>query len=194
MTTASGAVRSSTHERLAEFAAIAAVVIALALGWVLKTSVEGRRVPFQGEGISAQVPEGWLRAVGQRGEILRVVNPASAGFPTMYAINVQPTAPETTPAEAASLLTLQRGQQLTAYRLLEQSPVTVNGHSAYRIAYAYVEVDANVTHADLPVVVQAEDFVFVQDGRSIVVSFRAAAAAYAEEYEWFPPFLASVQF
>jgi hypothetical protein len=195
MTTASTtAARPSLGDRFAELTVVGVVLIALLLGWALKSSVESRALPFTAGGISAQAPAGWLRAVSQRGEILRVSNPASSGFPTTYLIETEPVAAEATPAQAASLLTLQRGQQLTAYRVLEQAPVTVNGKEAYRVTYAYVEADPDLTRADLPSVVRGVDFVFVSGGRAIVVSFRAETSTYDADYERFPPFLASVQF
>ena len=48
---------------------MAVTVLALLLGWALKSAVEARAVPFEAAGIAAEVPAGWLR-VTNAGSIL----------------------------------------------------------------------------------------------------------------------------
>jgi hypothetical protein len=71
----------------------------------------------------------------------------------------------------ASIRNLERAQHLTAYRVLEQTPVTLSGRSAYRVTFAYV--DASRVDA-APVVYQGVDYYFAEGDRTIVVTLETA--------------------
>lgn len=191
--TASPQVRSS-GDRYAELSVLAVAMLALALGWALKASVEARSAPFQAEGITAQVPGGWLRMTGTDGEQLRVTDPASEGFGTTYVIGTRPVVAGATEAQVASLVTLSRGQALTAYRVLDQQSVTVNGRSAYKVTFVYVEADPDLTHGQLPQVVRGVEFIFLAGDRAVLVSYHADETVYEADFGRFRRFLNSVIF
>jgi hypothetical protein len=184
----------SLGDRYAELSVILVTVLALALGWALKSAVEARAVPFEAGGLSAQVPAGWLRTTGGETEVLRVTDPASTGFGTTYTLATQPVAAGTTEAQVASLVTLARGQALTAYRVLSQQPVTVNGRSAYMLTFVYVEADPNLTHEELPHVVRGVELVFINGEQAVLVGYHADEDAYEADYGRFRRFLDSVRF
>jgi hypothetical protein len=184
----------SLGDRYAEVSVILLTVVALALGWLLRASVEGRATPFEAAGIRGEVPQGWLRTTDEAGEVLHVTNPASAGFGTTYVIEVLPVPAGTTEAQVVSVLTLQRGQNLTAYRVLDQLPATVNGRPAHRVNSVYVESDADLTFKELPQVVRAVEFIFRSGDNAIIVSYRAAEANYEADFGRFRQFLSSLQF
>ena len=192
MTTTS--VSRSSGERISDLAVIVVAAVALMAGAWLKSSVEARATTFSSGEIAAQVPAGWLRATSARGEVLRVSHPASSGFATTYVIETEPVTREATAEGIVGLLSLRRAQQWTAYRVLDQQPVTVDGRDAYRVSFVYVESDPNLTRADLPSVVRGEDYVFIQGVRAIVVSYRADSDGYDVEHERFEQFLISVKF
>jgi len=184
----------SLGDRFAEVSVPLVTVLALLLGWVLKTSVEARSIAFAAEGITAQAPAGWLRTTGGETERLRVTDPASTGFGTTYVIETRPVAEGTTTAQYTSLLTLARGQTLTAYRVLDQQPVTVNGRAGYKLTFVYVESNPDLTHEDLPHVVRGVEFIFVSGSRAVLVAYHADEPAYEADYGRFRQFLNSVNF
>src|SRR5450759_3597437 len=110
----------SNYHRFADWAVIAVTVVALLVGWVFKNSVENRSVPFTASGITAQTPQGWQKASVKGNEILHVSDPFSLGFGTTYVIENIPIASGATDSQVASQLILERGQALTAYRVLGQ--------------------------------------------------------------------------
>jgi hypothetical protein len=178
----------------AEVTVIAVTLLALLLGWALKSSVEARSRPFEAAGISAQVPADWYRTTATRGEVLRATNQASPGFGTTYVIETVPVGAGTPPAQVVSLLTLQRAQDLTAYRVLDQQQVTINGREAHMLTFVYVEANPDVMRSELPQVVRGVEFVFLNGERAVVVAYHAGVDVYEAEYGRFRQFLNSVTF
>ena len=185
----------SLGDRYAEVSVILVTVLALALGWALKTAVEARSVPFEAAGISARVPDGWLRSTGgEGGELVRVTDPASVGFGTTYVLSTQPIAEGATEAQVVSLLTLNRGQSLTAYRVLDQQAVTINGRAGHMLTFVYVESDPDLTREEVPHVVRGVEFIFLAGDRAVLVAYHADEPVYEADFARFRRFLNSVTF
>jgi len=185
--------RPSLGDRYAEITVVAVTVIALLAGWFYKSSVESRSVAFESDGVSAAVPDGWLQSQGE-GSLIRAADRTSAGFPTTYAISKLAVAADVTAAQAASFQTLDRSQQLTGFRVLNQQTVLVNGQEAYQVSYVFVESDPNLTSADIPSVVLGMDYTFVKDGQAITVSYWADEHEFEPGLNLFNRFLSSVKF
>jgi hypothetical protein len=185
---------SSTSQRYADWAVIGITVVALLAGWLFKNSVENRSVPFTVSGISAQTPQGWLLNSAQGNEILQVTDPLSSGFGTTYTIENIPIAPNATMDQVVSLLILDRGQALTAYRELEQKQVTVFGQAAYEIDYVYVESNPNLTHNDIPNIVRGLDYIFLKGDHAVVATYWADEKAFDSDLGRFHRFLGSLKF
>jgi hypothetical protein len=81
-----------------------------------------------------------------------------------------------------------------AYRVLSQQRVSFGGHEAVELIYVYVESNPNVTHADLPVVVHGEDFLFFNPEGAIIISYRASEENFEGGLARFYRFLESIQF
>ncbi len=184
----------STLQRLADWAVILVTLIAVLAGWLIKNSVQNRSVPFTGSGITAQIPAGWLTTKVQGNEILHVSDPRSAGFGTTYTIENIPVATDATVDQVVSNLTLQRGQSMNSFRVLEQRAVTIAGQSAYEIGYVYVESNPNLTHNDIPNIVQGLDYVFLNGDHAIVATYWADENEYASDLARFQLFLSSLKF
>jgi hypothetical protein len=184
----------SLGDRYAEISVILVTVVALFLGWILMNNVESRSVSFESSGVSAQIPAGWMTSSATTGEILRSTDLTSSGFGTTYSIVTFPVAEGTKPAEVASLLTLKYGPKLTAFRILDQQEVVVNGRVGYKLTYVYVDSDADITNASLPVVVHGVDYIFVNGGKAVVISYRASETNFQSDFERFRSFLESVSF
>jgi hypothetical protein len=101
---------------------------------------------------------------------------------------------ESTFAQAASLLTLDRGQKLTAYRVLDQKQVTVSGMQAYEISYVYVESNPNLTHNVYPNIVLGKDIIFLNGDHALVATYWAEKQSYENDLGRFQKFLGSLKF
>ena len=185
--------KPSLGDRYAEIAVVVVTVIALLAGWFYKSSVESRSVTFESDGVSAAVPDGWLQSQAE-GNLIRATDRTSAGFATTYAISKLAIAADVTPAQAASFQTLDRSQQLTGFRVLNQETVLVNGQEAYQVSYVFVESDPDLTHADIPSVVRGVDYTCVKDGQAITVSYWADDQEFEAGLNLFNRFLSSVKF
>jgi len=185
---------ASGSTRFADWEVIAVTVLALLAGWLIKNSVESRSVPFESSGISAQTPQGWLLTTAQGDEILHVTNLLSTGFGTTYIIQNIPIAADATVGQAVSLLSLQRGQALTAFRVLEQKQVTVFGQAAYELGYVYVESNPNLTHNEIPNVVRGLDYIFLNGDHAVIATFWADDKSFESDLGRFQRFLSSLKF
>ncbi len=184
----------SLGDRFAELSVVVVTVIALALGWWLKTGVENRSAAFSGDGITAQTPAGWMTSKANGDEVLHVTDRTTSGFGTTYIIQQKAIPADAEMGQVVSLLTLERGNSLTAFRVLNQQEVTIQGQTATEIEYVYVESAANVTHAVIPAVVHGVDYVFVKGGKAVIVTYRADQSAYSTDLGRFLRFLVSVKF
>ena len=184
----------SLGDRFAEVTVVVVTVIALLAGWMFKSGVENRSVSFNVNGISGQAPTGWLQAQVQGDEVLHIADISSGDFSTTYIVRKFPIAPDATFGQVSSLLTLEHGQQLTAFRVLDQQRVTVAGREAYEISYVFVESNPNLTHAQLPMVVRGVDTIFFNGDQAAVVTYWAGAESFELDLGRFQLFLRSLKF
>jgi len=184
----------SLGDRYAEIAVILITVIALIAGWFYKSSVENSSVPFNVESISAQAPKGWLQSGPSGDELLRTTDRSSSGFNTTYILRDMPLAAGATASQVANLLTLSHGQDLLAFRLLDQRDVTVYGKAAYELSYVYVESNPNLTHKNIPSVVRGMDYIFMNGNSAVVGSFWADEKNYDLDLGRFHLFLQSITY
>jgi hypothetical protein len=186
--------KSSLGDRFAEVTVVLVTLIALLAGWAFKSNVEGRSVPFEAKGISGQVPAGWLQEQIKDDEILHTTDMSSDGFGATYLIRQFPLAADTEVGAVASLLTLEHGQKLTAFRVLDQQRVTVTGREAYEVSYVFVVSNPDVTHDQLPRVVHGLDYIFINGDQAVVVTYWAGEDNFNLDLDRFHQFLASLKF
>lgn len=184
----------SLGDRYAEIAVIIVTLVALLAGWLYMGSVQSRTLPFDAEGLKASVPAGWIQSEPGGEVVMQVRQRASAGFQTEYTVTQQLLTADSGMNEVVSLLTIRYGQELTAFRVLSQQAVKVNGRDAYEISYAYVEADPNISHLDLPVVVRGLDYIFLNGEKAIIATYRASESEYQGGLAAFLRFLHSLQF
>lgn len=185
---------ASLGDRFAEISVLLLTLIALLLGWLLKSGVENRSVAFQSENITAQTPAGWMLSQPGGEEVLAVTDRTASGYSTNYLIEVKAVSEDAELGQVVSLLTLERGSKLTGYRVLNQQEVLIDGRKAAEIEYVYVESDANLTHAVLPAVVHGLDYIFINNGQAVIVIYRADQSVYEADLGRFYRFLASVDY
>ncbi len=194
MTTSALPSRKISSALIADWAVILLTVLALIVGGLVRSGVENRSVPFQASGISAQTPLGWMKTSVKGTEILHVTDLLSSGFGTTYLLQDIPVASDAVVGQVVSLLTLQRGQDLTAFRVLDQKQVTVYGQPAYELTYVFVESNPNLTHNEIPNVVRGLDYIFMADGHAVVATYWADESAYASDLGRFLQFLRTLKF
>ncbi len=185
---------ASMGDRFAEITVIAVTLIALVLGWFLKSTVQNRAFNFEANGISAQAPTGWLQAKAEGDEVLHVTDLSSDGFGTTYIVRKMPITADIQMSQIVSLLTLERGQKLTAFRVLDQHEVTVYGQPAYEVSYVFVVSDPDLTHATMPSVVRGVDYIFMKNDQAVVATYWADEANFDSDLNRFHLFLDSLKF
>jgi hypothetical protein len=126
--------------------------------------------------------------------VLHITDRTASGFGTTYLIQVEAAPADAQSGQIVSLVTLERGNTLTGYRVLNQQEVLVQGRKAIEIDYVYVESAANLNHAVIPAVVRGLDYVFVNNGQAVIVSYRADQSVYDTDLGRFYRFLVSVKY
>jgi hypothetical protein len=94
----------------------------------------------------------------------------------------------------ASFHSIDRAQNLSTVRVLDQQDVTVNGHNGYKVTYAFVDADSDLTRADVPVVVRGVDYFFVAGDHAVVVTYQASEDNYEADFGRFRSFLESLEY
>lgn len=183
----------SLGDQYAEITVIIVTIIALIIGWFYKSSIENASLPFDAEGISAEIPKGWLQTSSE-GELLRTVDINSKGFGATYVVHTVAITNEASASEVATIVALDHAQKLLAFRVLDQRAVKVYGRDAYEISYVYVESNPDVTHNAIPSVVRGVDYVFLNGERAVVVSFQADEKSFNLDFGRFERFLQSLSF
>jgi len=140
------------------------VVVALALGWLLRMQVDGRTHSFASTNppLSMSYPASWRNTVSQDGALLRVEDAQTA---STYKTNMTVESRELDPASPPTLQELvdrrivQHGA-LTGYHLLSSTERDINGARSGQLDYAYVVQPIDTPRsASLPVVVHAREYV-----------------------------------
>ncbi|MBI4771177.1 MAG: hypothetical protein HY784_12395 [Chloroflexi bacterium] len=179
---------ASWGDRFAPYSVALVTLAALLLGWAVKARAEGRVASFSAQGVSALVPAGWTAATA--GDRLLVASDP-LGKDTAYGLQLVPTPNGDLPNAAASL-SLRRAQDWMGYRVLDQSPVTVDSRAGYRVNFVYVDSDPTLSTDHLPVVVRGVDYLFASGDRAVVVTLTAERGEFDAALARFRRFLASV--
>lgn len=161
------------------------LVAALALGWLLRTSIDNRTTVFQDNntGFSVAYPATWGTSDSLKQLMLKVENPATvSAFKTSLTVDRRgldtqnpPTLPQLVDRRVA-----QQGT-LTGYHLLSSEEATVSGLKAMRQEYAYVVQPIDqARRASLPVVVHAIEYVVVAKDSAYYVTLAVPEADAAD--------------
>jgi hypothetical protein len=141
-----------------------------------------------GDGLpTLRYPAGWLTS---QPDFLhfQARNPASASiFDAQMDVVLRDLKDEESLERARAAWGLQRSQELLQYReLAVETGVVLENQPALRITYGYVADPTRESGANaLPVVVQAQDLLFVQSSKLVVVTVAADANAWQTEVDHF---------
>ena len=191
-------IRERVHrrDRWVSWIIISVFVVALILGWVVKTTAEGRTVVCEAAGVHTCYPAGWVRADVQPPVLLQVENLWAASFRTTLRLERWPVPPnaEKPLNVVQSTVALERGRNWTAYRmLLMEEGVSINGRTGMRIAFAYVETNPNPFLETVPVVMRGEDYLFPVGNQVYIATLTAAEANHAQAQKALLAFVRSLQ-
>jgi hypothetical protein len=161
------------------------VVAALALGLLLRVSLEGRTTTFQDKNspFSISYPATWSNVAAKKNLLLDVEDPRSAGaFKTTLEVDARGL-DLSSPPTLQQLVDrrVQENSKLTAYHLIATSDDSVGGAKANRVEYAYVVQPIDqARRASLPVVVHAVDYVVVTKDNVYYITLAAPEEEFAD--------------
>jgi hypothetical protein len=175
-----------------------ALLITLAIGWLLMVNVEGRTRSFSDPdgGFSIAFPERWIEGDSLLDLLLKVENPAAAS-PFKTALGVERR--DLDPANPPTLQTLldrrvEERELLTGYHLLSDEETTVDGAPALVTQYAYVVQPIDEPRrAATPVVVVAREYIVISGERSYYINLAVAEADEARVRGQFERIIQSVE-
>ncbi len=175
-----------TKERQSALLVILMALVALGLGWAVKTAVANQTRPFAQNGISAQVPAGWLVQEGA-GELLLVArNPAAMS--QRYRIQLLNEATD------LSALANQRNENRTrlepTFTILDETAIVADGRDGYKVSYAWISSQAG----QIPAIIKGVDYYFPVENGAMVISLEAEEADFADAFSRFQRFRASVTY
>jgi hypothetical protein len=174
------------HDYLSAIVVIFVTVLALLLGWGLKNGVQNRARLVQIDGISADVPLGWLVQEGAGDLAFQARNPNAPSH--LYNVRIlQPTGDLAGLAQAQSLL---RGRFSETYRVLDETRIVFAGKNGYRVHYAYV----NVRATGMPAIIEGTTYYLPSGGKTIVTSYENTEPMYTDGLTQFQNFLETVTF
>ncbi len=185
----------SFRQRWSHYLILAFCVAGLAAGFFLRDRTINQLVLYQDleTGIRVAYPANWLIDRSGSEYVFRVRNMRTQGFKTTIQVSVIPIGPDTSERNIADILGVQRSRQLIDYRLLSVTPTTFNGAPADVVTYTFISRDPSPFLESVPTVVFGEDIIFFSRGQAIVLTFRADAAFFQEEYTRFQRFLNSLE-
>ncbi|GAB4478456.1 MAG: hypothetical protein Kow00124_22910 [Anaerolineae bacterium] len=184
--------------RADRFSSILVVVVAVGavlLGLFLRQQASNEQWTFVSReaGIEAMYPAGWITARGG-GYVARISNPIARPYKTQYIISVVPFSPQSSVRNVLDNLTIQRSNDLSAYRVLSIDEVNLGGAALTEMSFAFVDADPNPFIQRLPVVVQGRDVVIVDGNRAIIVTFMSEQSRFEENLPDFQRFLSSLRY
>jgi hypothetical protein len=141
--------------------------------------------------VAAQLPAGWLVQEGLASEqtVFTVGDPFTANL--TYTASLVPTTADIKPSDLAFTFNLQRGQDVSLFRTIDQNQEKVNGKDALRVHYAYVDPKSETT---LPVVVEGVEYIFLSQPKALIVALEAETSQFNSALPAFMKFLGTVDY
>ncbi|MBE0691265.1 MAG: hypothetical protein IH587_14190 [Anaerolineae bacterium] len=146
-------------------------------------------------GIRAAYPQNWI--IDNAGPyVFRVRDLAQAGFKTSIVVDTQPVSLSTTTRNLVDSLSLDRGNTLTGYRILEidDSYTLPDETPATAVTYTYVNVGVSPVLQTLPAIVEGFDVIAIRQGQAVILSFLADATVFEDQLPIMGRFLESLEF
>ena len=188
--------RAQRRDRSVSWVVVGVTVVALVLGWFVKTAAEGRTVLYEADGLRVRYPADWVRASAQSPALLQVEDRWAVPYATTLRLERRPVPAglEKILPAIQNTLALERGRGWTAYRVLRSDgSIEVSGTTGMKITFAYVETNPNPFLETVPVVMYGEDYLFPVGDQVYVATLTAAEANYAQAQKALSAFLRSLE-
>jgi len=179
-----------------DFVTIVWIALFLLLGLLLRDSTLNASKTVDLEGLPPlEIPSQWLAGTVDGLDFFARSPGSRSIFDTEMAVYSRPLKEEETLISARTAWGVKRSQDLSRYRELAADAVTVlDGQPAALVTYAYVADPTRLAGAGAPpVVVQAQDLLFVHENQLVVVSVAADAAAWDTVQKEFDVIFGSLQ-
>jgi len=175
-----------------------AVLVALALGWLLFLRVDGRTKLYQSADTPLRVayPATWVDSQSLQDVLLKVEDPqADSAFKTTLTVESRELDPQSPPTLQTLLdRRVDQRSQLAGYHFLANNEATVGGAKAMRLEYAYVAQPLDEPRrASLPVVVRAREYIVVAKDRTYYITLAAPENEFERASAQFDRVLQTVQ-
>jgi hypothetical protein len=175
-----------------------AVLVALALGWLLFLRVDGRTKLYQSADTPLRVayPATWVDSQSLQDVLLKVEDPrADSTFKTTLTVESRELDPQSPPTLQTLLdRRVDQRSQLAGYHFLANNEATVGGAKAMWLEYAYVVQPIDEPRrASLPVVVRAREYIVVAKDRTYYITLAAPENEFERASAQFDRVLQTVQ-
>lgn len=169
---ASAAPPAAYQELFATLAVVVITLMALTAGWIVKNNAQDDRRTIEHEGYLATLPMGWVMAQGDTTAEERLWAWNKRAPLEHLRFSTTPSTAEIPLSTVALQRNLARSQRLNTYHVLDETAVTVDGRTGYKVSFAYVEPGHP---QDLPVVITGVDYFFYEADQAAVLIFTAEA-------------------
>ena len=173
------------HEQLSMILVLGFALLSLLIGWQVKTAVQYQTRPFSNQAVQADIPSGWLAQNGAGNLALLTRNPQA--LEQRYRVTILSGG-----SELALLAADQNGERRqleSSYRILDETPIVVNGRTGYKVSYAFV----NAKGQGMPLIIEGVDYYFVDGTKVLIISFEADQTEFEAGFDQFQRFLTSVK-
>ncbi|MAU09705.1 MAG: hypothetical protein CL607_07790 [Anaerolineaceae bacterium] len=177
------------------FTIILALVM-LGIGLNMRAQITGAVAAYEDTriGIRLNYPEGWLLDTNSSDYVFRIRDMTRAGFKTTIQISVRPVSSATTERNVADQLARSRVLTLQDYRVLNIGMGTLGEIPVEIVRYTYNDQSTSPFLQSFSTVVEGLDILTIQRGQAIIISFRAEADSFDDEYPIFETFLNDLEF
>lgn len=171
------------RDRISAASVIAVTLLALLLGALLRSSVQGRTSAFSAPGgVAINYPRGWtLDSAQAKNGSVTVRDMTARGAPTEMQVQTVPVEANaqtnTALADTANNLALTRGQQFASFKAFgTEVGQTIRGLPGAKSTYVYVTSPNNVFREHLPSVMLGEDRLVKKGDKVYVFSLQSTEA------------------
>ena len=177
--TTTTAPRRIHRDRFADWAVIGLVIVALLIGWSIKSGAESATQALSSDVGSFNAPIGW-RSDKSNGLAAQAAFTTS-GVPTLFSITTEPYDGDPSLNALSTGRTIKLAQDLDGFSMLGTQTDSINGETATTMNYAYVVVPEAGTagSARVPVVVEATDTLVKRNGQLVIVHFSSESSSFA---------------
>lgn len=180
---------SQYHPHLSVYLTIILTIAALVLGWFLMNQATNRTVQITHSGISASIPSGWMVVYGIQNEEMLFWTSDQLDLDHRFVVSRLPAVPNGAITDVVVGRNLDRGQSLSTYQVVSQSPTWIHNQEAYQVHFAYIKPG---NPGSIPKVIQGMDYYLLFGDQVLVVTLESNSSSYDQSLPEFLRFLDSV--